>query len=56
MVPGKLTLSAIQRRAAFFRHAEDGIFYHVTVVGDIIAGEHGKGRKASFPAAGQRFN
>ncbi len=45
-----------QRRAAFFRHAEDGIFYHVTVVGDIIAGEHGKGRKASFPAAGQRFN
>ncbi len=58
MVPGKLTLSAIQSASAGLRFppCRGWHFYHVTVVGDIIAGEHGKGRKASFPAAGQRFN
>ena len=45
-----------QRRAAFFRHTEDGIFHHVAVVGNVIAGEHGKGRQAPVPAAGQRFH
>ncbi len=55
MVPGKLTLSAIQSASAGLRFSampRTAFFYHVTVVGDIIAGEHGKGRKASFPAAG----
>ena len=47
---------ARQRRTAFFRHAEDGIFHHVAVIGNVITGEHGKGRQAAFPAAGQRFH
>jgi hypothetical protein len=28
----------------------------VTVIGNIIAGEHGKRRQASFAAAGERFD
>jgi hypothetical protein len=46
----------LRQRGAFFRHAQHGIFHHVAVIGNIIAGEHGKRRQAAFAAAGQRFN
>jgi hypothetical protein len=40
---------------ALFRHAQNRIFNHVTVIRNIIAGEYRKRRQASFAAAGQGF-
>ena len=37
-------------------HAENGIFHHVAVVGNIVAGEHGKRRQATLAAAMKRFD
>ena len=41
---------------ALFRHAQNRIFHHVTVIRNIIAGEYRKRRQAAFAAARQGFN
>ncbi|KEP73582.1 hypothetical protein HR12_05330 [Microbacterium sp. SUBG005] len=59
MVPGKLTCASIHAASSAERFpaiAENGIFHHVAVVGNIVAGEHGKRRQAPLAAAMKRFN
>ena len=45
-----------QRGRAFLRHAEHGVFHHVAVIGDIVAGEHCEGRQAALATAMESFN